>query len=201
MSLNTIQNALAARGERRLGARSKKGPECLDWGLFLGDQFLLLTHSGLIWYARNEPWDVVYVPMQHKKALLLCVLGHLADPAQLTVHDTLELHDITSSPAPYDRHGTRPLAASPRAQQVLAWFVRRDPRVVVSTVGQYAVNVPPTAFRVPQDPEYRILLGNRDHCLLSYPPSLPRLLVVQVSPPMVGAMEVGPSRHRLGGDG
>ena len=48
----------------------------------------------------------------------------------------------------------------------------------MSTVGQYAVNVPPTTFSAPQDLEYHILICTHDHCLLSYPPSLPRFLVV-----------------------
>eukprot|EP00670_Eutreptiella_braarudii_P026903 CAMPEP_0174378646 /NCGR_PEP_ID=MMETSP0811_2-20130205/122181_1 /TAXON_ID=73025 ORGANISM="Eutreptiella gymnastica-like, Strain CCMP1594" /NCGR_SAMPLE_ID=MMETSP0811_2 /ASSEMBLY_ACC=CAM_ASM_000667 /LENGTH=291 /DNA_ID=CAMNT_0015530919 /DNA_START=632 /DNA_END=1504 /DNA_ORIENTATION=+ len=142
-----------------------------------GHQVVLLSMSGLMWVSQSSSQSPVYVHarVRHQLSHIVLQCMHERVDGSLPVTDGLSL-DLSLSP--YAENGPVSAPVPFSLQVVMAWVVRRDPRLAETYRACFHVNLPPRVFHDPSPLEYVLFLSTDNQCMLQCPGQSRRAVVL-----------------------
>ena len=133
--------------------------------------------SGLVWVSQSSIQSQVYIHARVRQQISHIVLQCMHE----RVDSSLPMTDGLSpdpSVSPYAENGPVAAPVPFSLQAVMAWVVRRDPRLAVTYRARFHVNLPPRVFRDPSPLEYVLSLCTDNQCMLQCPRQSRRAVVL-----------------------
>ena len=139
-------------------------------GLAPGGSHAVVAFSGLLWCAVNDPRLPHGLSADVRQRTVTVILRGMSDGTPSPLCLAPSLAHSAGVPSPYYPVHYTPTSVSSRAQQVLAWLVRRDPRVVLRRAEGLCVNGPRRAYSPPVVRGYVVQVCDTQQCYLHEPP-------------------------------
>ena len=143
-----------------------------------GDRVVILKTSGLLWVSRSSSRSPGSLTASVRLHLTQLVMQHMYEAVCSTAPRT----DLPLTPelevSPYAENGLSPAPVSFQLQTVLAWVVRRDPRLIVQCQARFQVNLPLQVIRDPSLFDFVLYLCTDNQCMLRYPRQSRRSVVL-----------------------
>ena len=142
-----------------------------------GQQVVVITVSGLLWVSQPSSRSPGYLSALVRQQLSKLVLQrmhegvHRSEPHACSVVPDLSL-------SPFVENGLVSAPVLFQLQMVMAWVVRRDPRLVVAYRARYHVSLPSRVFRDPSPLDYVLFVCTDNQCMLQYPRQSRRSVVL-----------------------
>ena len=130
----------------------------------------MVAYSGLLWCAVNDPRLTHNMSADTRQKIVTVVLRGMSDGTPSPMCLAPPLVFPAGMPSPYYPVHYTPSLVPSRAQQVLAWLVQRDPRVVLWQAEGLSVNVPRRTNGSPVARGYVVLVCDARRCRLHEPP-------------------------------
>ena len=133
-----------------------------------GQQVVVITVSGLLWVSQPSSRSPGYLSALVRQQLSKLVLQrmhegvHRSEPHACSVVPDLSL-------SPFVENGLVSAPVLFQLQMVMAWVVRRDPRLVVAYRARYHVSLPSRVFRDLSPLDYVLFVCTDNQCMLQYP--------------------------------
>ena len=145
--------------------------------LLPGHQVVILTTSGLLWTSQSSPESPGYLTahVRHQLSRLVLQRMHEGIDSSAPCVDRLSPDPGLS---PFAENGPVKAPVSDLLQAVMAWVVRRDPRLTVPYRAGYCVSLPPRVFRDPSPLDYVLYLCSANQCMHQYPRQSRRAVVL-----------------------
>ena len=145
--------------------------------LLPGHQVVSLTTSGLLWTSQSSPEFPGYLTahVRHHLSRLLLQRMHEGINTSAPCVDRLSPDPGLS---PFAEKGPVRAPFSDLLQALMAWVVRRDPRLTGPYGASYCVRLPPRVFRDPSPLDYVLYLYSANQCMLKYPRQSRRAVVL-----------------------